>query len=73
MTTIINRDFMKEAILRHIELNPGCRRRELPNWGANRVAEMSVLSELEAEGKIYSARHDDRANMESYYKYYANN
>lgn len=67
-----NREQMKETILRHIELNPGCRRRELPAWGANRVVQMGILSELEEEGKIYSARYDDRANMESYYKYYAN-
>ena len=68
-----NKEFIKEEFLRYIELHPGCRRRDLPNWGANRVIAMSAISELEAEEKIYSARYDDRANMESYYKYYINN
>ena len=68
-----NKEFIKEEFLRYIELHPGCRRRDLPGWGANRVIGMNAISELETEGKVYSARYDDRANMESYYKYYANN
>lgn len=68
-----NKEFIKEEFLRYIERHPGCRRRDLPGWGANRVAAMSAISGLETEGKVYSARYGDRANMESYYKYYANN
>ena len=61
----------KEAVLRHIELNPGCRRRDLPGWGADRLKGMDILHQLEAEGKIYSVDYRDPAQMEYCYKYYA--
>jgi hypothetical protein len=63
-------DTIKDTIVRHIQLNPGCRRRELPAWGANRPQMMEALWELEKAGIIYSVMHNDPANMEHYYKYY---
>ena len=63
---------LQEAFLACIKAHPGCRRRDLPNWGANRVLSIDALYLLIDSGKVRAVVHNDAANMEFYDKLYAN-
>lgn len=61
---------VKSAFLAHIRLHPGCRRRDLPGWGAHRLLSINALYELVDEKKITMTPYRDPANMEYYDKLY---
>lgn len=63
---------LQEAFLACIKEHPGCRRRDLPNWGVNRVLSINALYLLTQSGKVRTVIHNDVANMELYDKLYAN-
>ena len=63
---------LQEAFLACIKEHPGCRRRDLPHWGVDRVLSIDALYLLIESGKVRTVIHNDAANMEFYDKLYAN-
>lgn len=63
---------LQEAFLACIKEHPGCRRRDLPHWGADRVLSIDALYLLIESGKVRTVIHKDPANMEFYDKLYIN-
>ena len=63
---------LQEAFLAYIKKHPGCRRRDLPHWGVDRVMSIDALYLLIDSGKVRTVIHKDAANMEFYDKLYTN-
>ena len=63
---------LQEAFLAYIKERPGCRRRDLPHWGEDRVLSIDALYLLIESGKVRTVIHKDTANMEFYDKLYIN-
>ena len=63
---------LQDAFLACIKKHPGCRRRDLPHWGVDRVMSIDALYLLIESGKVRTVIHKDAANMEFYDKLYAN-
>ena len=62
---------MKEQILKVLAEHPGLRKRELALYlPINRMMAVTLMDELEEEGKIKAVYHHDSANLEFYDKYY---